>query len=153
MNVDYVYVSVTVTDANTFTCTVADSGTTSGTAGAYIPAVKVSSVTQTSGAIDAVVFAAPSAGNIQINKVNQYSSNQLDPWVWTVPTSLSNGAGGFTTKKNINPIAVQLIIVDGTAFSSIDTATITYNLSTNINQITLQGNALSGNNLICSAIF
>jgi len=153
MNVDYVYVSITSTGANTFTCTVADSGATSGTAGAYIPAVKVSSVTQTSGQIDAVTFAAPSAGNIQINKVNQYSSAQVDPWVWTVPASLSNGAGGFTTKKNINPIAVQLIIVDGTAFSSTDTAVVTYNLSTNINQITMTGNGLAGNNLICSAAF
>ena len=57
----------TVADANTFTAQVADSGDTSGSAGAYIPAFDVSSFTDT-----ALTIESPSAGNCQLMSLTHF---------------------------------------------------------------------------------
>ena len=135
---DYVYSIISNVTLDTFDITNAvNSGATTGTAGAYIPAIKVSSVTQTGGNLTAATFTAPAVGNTQINKINQYTSNQQDTLVWTVPASLSNGASGFGTKKSINPFNAQGITVNGTGTNGNLTPTFTYNLGTNINQISI----------------
>ena len=133
MSVDYSYLEIQSTaDANTFTVTVPDSGGTSGTAGAYIPAVKAA-VTGTS-SVTAVTLTAPSAGNIRINVYQQYSSGQQDPMTLTIPTTLTNG-NGFGDKQSIFPVTIEAIGTVGSGTSSGITPSLSYNLGTNINRI------------------
>ena len=100
MNVDYVYVSITSTGTDTFTCTVADSGATSGTAGAYIPAVGLTSITEA-----AATVTTPSAGNVQVNSISVTTSDAQTSgiYVLTMPSSISNGGGANTSISNQNP--------------------------------------------------
>jgi len=140
VNTDYVYIaSITVTGANTFTAGVADTGDTSGI-GAYIPALKVSSVTNNSGDITAVTVAAPSAGNVQLNSIRLFANNQeTSPCTYTVPASLSNGVGGNTDKQDINQALVFANGFDGTGNSTTISAVAQYNLGSNFNQIRISG--------------
>ena len=150
---DYVYSIISNVTTDTFDITNAvNSGATSGTAGAYIPAIKVSSVTQTGGDISAVTFAAPSAGNTQLNKINQYSSAQANTITITVPTSLSNGAGGFTSKSNINPIVATVIVVGDSGVSATITPNFQYTMGSNFNQF-LVGSEWGGENVILALAF
>ena len=137
MSLDYARVSITSTGANTFTATVTDSGDTSGTAGAYVPVLGISSVTNNSGDVTAVTVDAPSAGNVQLNSVRLFANNQeTSPCTYTVPASLSNGAGGFNDKQDINQALLIVNGFDGTGNStSISSATAQYNLGSNFNQI------------------
>ena len=79
MNTDYTYLTVTATDANTLTCTVADTGGTSGSTGAYIPAFKASSFTEAG-----VTIAAPNAGDCQINSMNIVTGTKSTSSFWLV---------------------------------------------------------------------
>ena len=91
MSEDYSYLEIQSVTTNTFTLTVADSGDTSGTEGAYIPAFDVSSLTDT-----ALTLAAPTVGNVQLISLTHFIDNMEDTSVTlTLPSNaLSNGAGG-----------------------------------------------------------
>ena len=60
--------------------------------------------------------------------------------VVTVPSSVSNGAGGFASKLTLNPASVVGIGVDGTAVSSaLPTVGAQYQLGSNFGNISVTG--------------
>lgn len=137
-NEDYEYKNVTSIDANHFSVTVADSGDTTGTAGAYVPAFS-SSVTHTSGDVTAIEISAPGAGDLQLNEVRIYANNQESNLTVTVPAGLSNGGGGYSDKQEVNPVVIVANGVDGSGTSTGLSPTTQYNLGTNINRINVAG--------------
>jgi hypothetical protein len=137
MSEDYSYLAVSNVSTNAFDVTVADSGGTSGTAGAYIPAVEAT-VTQTSGDVTAIVLTAPTVGNIRVNAIQLYANEQASNMTIDVPSSLSNG-NGFSDKQQIIPVVGAAIGVGGTGTSTGLTAAFQYNLGTNINRINVSG--------------
>jgi hypothetical protein len=83
-NVDYVYVEITVTDSDTFTAQVTDTGGASGTDGVYIPAFDVTSLSET-----ALTIEAPSAGNCQLMSVQVYiNSSDTGTILVTLPSDI-----------------------------------------------------------------
>ena len=144
MSEDYSYLEVqTVVDSDNFTLTVSNAGLGSGTSGAYIPAAKITNVTQTGGDMSALEVEVPSTnvGNITINKLRTYTAAQGTnnaTIVVTLPSGLENGAGGFTTKKNINLITATIITVNGTSVNGDLTPVVGYNLGNNpINEVSI----------------
>jgi hypothetical protein len=133
MSTAYAYVSVTATDSDTLTCTVADSGGTSGDAGAYIPAFEVTSFDQ-----DIITIASPSTGNCQVNSVQITTPTKTNSTLTvTMPTSISNGAGGNSSLYNqIPPVIQGWRLNNGTQNTSI---AITLNTSTDYNQFDIGG--------------
>jgi len=103
MSADYQYLPVTVTTSNAFTVTVANSGGTSGTEGAYIPCIKMTALSET-----AITFAVPSAGNVQLISCVIYLNEPLSSPTITVPSNaVSNGAGGNSSLATKNPPVLQ----------------------------------------------
>jgi hypothetical protein len=145
-NVDYVYVEITVTDSDTFTAQVTDTGGASGTDGAYIPAFG-GSITESAnaGEIASVTVTAPSAGSCQLNSIvafGQSSAGQGDivtNVTFTVPASATNGAGSFNNKEGLNPPLFIVVGADGSGTSSSVSAGLSMNLGTNYNIITITG--------------
>ena len=142
MNTDYTYLTVTATDANTLTCTVANSGGTSGSAGAYIPAFKASSFTEAG-----VTIASPNAGNCQINSINIVTgSKSTSTFLLILPASISNGAGANSSLVNQNPpISQAFKLSDGAQNTS---AVVTLNTSSNFNRFSISGLTTLVNNMI-----
>ena len=134
MSSDYTYVSITSTGTNTFTATVANSGGSTGAAGAYIPAVKAT-VTGTS-SVTAVTLASPTKGDIRINNYLQHSSAQEDPTTLTLPTSVTNGVG-FANKQTMFPPSATGMIQDGTGDSGGLVPTLSYTLGASLNVISI----------------
>jgi hypothetical protein len=134
MSSDYTYVSITSTGTNTFTATVANSGGSTGAAGAYIPAVKAT-VTGTS-SVTAVTLASPTKGDIRINNYLQHSSAQEDPTTLTLPTSVTNGVG-FANKQTMFPASATGMIQDGTGASGGLVPTLSYTLGASLNVISI----------------
>jgi len=88
---DYVYGAISNVSTNSFDITNAvNSGDTSGTAGVYIPAFKVSTLSDS-----AITIASPSSGNCQLISMTVYiDDSQTAPKTLTLPSnSLNNGAG------------------------------------------------------------
>ena len=104
MSEDYSYVSITSTGTDTFTCTVADAGSSSGTEGAYIPAFDVSTLTEA-----VLTIESPSAGDCQLISMTWYMDlDETDPKTLTVPSNaISNGAGGNNSLKTRIPPDVR----------------------------------------------
>ena len=142
MNTDYTYLTVTATDANTLTCTVANSGGTSGSTGAYIPAFKASSFTEAG-----VTIAAPNAGDCQINSMNIVTGTKSSTaFLLILPASISNGAGGNSSLVNQNPPLTQAFkLSDGSQNTS---AVVTLNTSSNFNRFSISGLTALINNMI-----
>ena len=137
MSEDYSYLAIqTVADVNTFTLTVADSGGTSGSAGAYIPAFDIASMTNT-----ALTLNAPSAGNVQILSLSQFTDSMTDTSVTiTVPSNaIDNGAGKNNSKATKNPPSSDVFNVGGTTSSKINAAAISFSTNSNYGVYTLSG--------------
>jgi hypothetical protein len=134
-NVDYVYVEITVTDSDTFTAQVTDSGGASGTDGVYIPAFDVTSLSET-----ALTIEAPSAGNCQLMSVQVYiNSSDTGTILVTLPSDIKNGAGGNTSLATTNPPVFVAYTVPSGGSAFIGAAGVTYTTTGNFNQFTLSG--------------
>ena len=135
-NVDYVYVEITVTDVNTFTAQVANSGNTSGSTGVYIPAFDVSALSET-----VLTILAPNAGNCQLLSLQVFiNSSDTGTITVTLPSNaLENGAGGNNTLDNRNPPQAFFYNVDGSNSSAINAGGVTFSMSGNHNVYTLSG--------------
>ena len=98
---DYVYGVISSVSTDSFQITNAiSSGDTSGTSGAYIPAADATSVTDSGATIG-----SPTVGDIQIIsiKVHFGASKFGTTFDLTMPTNLTNGAGGNTSTATMNP--------------------------------------------------
>ncbi len=113
---DYVYGAISSVTTDSFQITNAvSSGDTSGTAGAYIPAADATSVTD-----DGATIGSPTVGDIQIISIKVHfntlkSGNTFD---LTMPTSLTNGAGGNTSNATMNPPIVGVWNLSTGAFNA-----------------------------------
>jgi len=136
MSEDYKYVSITSTGTNTFTATVANTGLSSGSEGAYIPAIKAT-VTGTS-SVTGVVLVSPSKGDIRINNYLQHSSAQEDPTTLTLPTSVTNGVG-FANKQTMFPPSGTGMVQSGTGAAGGMVPTLSYTLGASLNVISISG--------------
>ena len=136
MSVDYEYLEVTVSNSNTFTVTVADSGDTSGTEGAYIAAFDISSLTDT-----ALTLESPSAGNVQIISLVHFIDTMEDTSVTiTMPSNaISNGAGGNNSLATRVPPSVDYYDCGTGTASRIGNSTISFDTTNNHNVYTLSG--------------
>ena len=135
-NVDYVYAEITVTSVNLFTVQVANSGDTSGTAGVYIPAFDVTSLSET-----VLTIEAPSAGNCQLLSIQVFiNSSDTGTITVTLPSNaLENGAGGNNTLDNRNPPQAAFYNVTGSNSSKINAGGVSFSMSGNHNIYTLAG--------------
>ena len=149
-NVDYVYAEITVTDANTFTAQVADSGDTSGSAGAYIPAFDVSSLTDT-----ALTLESPSAGNCQLMSLTHYIDTMSDTAVTvTLPSNaLSNGAGGNNSAATRVPPQVRAHDLSSTTAANIGNTTVQFSTTGNFNVYSVTGGLDTFDNIIYNLQF
>jgi len=142
INTDYIYSIINVIDSDTFTITVPSSGATVGSMATYIPAFKVNSFTQ-----GGVTIVSPTTGGAQVNSINITTGvKTTSNFLVTMPTSISNGAGGNTSIHDINPPILQAFkLSNGT---QITTTSITLNTVSNFNQFTIGGLASLMNNQI-----
>jgi len=133
MHVVYLYASVTATDSDTLTVTVSDTGGTSGDAGAYVPAFKATSYTE-----NGVTISSPNTGNCQVNSIQVTTPTKTNSnFTFTMPSSISNGAGGNTSLYYQNPPLIQVWgLNNGNQNTS---AVISLNTSTNFNQFEVGG--------------
>lgn len=95
-NVDNVYVEIDSVTTDTFTVTVSNSGSTSGSDGAYSKAFKTSSVSSTG-----CTVSAPSGADCQLLSMLVSTGARSGPsYALTLPQSSTNGAGLNTTILN-----------------------------------------------------
>ena len=136
MNTDYTYLEIATVTTNSFTCTVADTGGTSGSDGAYIPAFDVSTVSDTT-----ITVESPSAGNCQLISMSVYiNSDETDPKTLTVPlNALSNGAGGNSALNTRVPPDVRAYNVGSSTSSWLTTTTVTFSTTANHNVYSISG--------------
>jgi len=150
MSVDYSYLEVTVSNTNTFTVTVADSGGTSGTEGAYIPAFDVSSLTDT-----ALTLESPSAGNCQLMSLTHFIDTMSDSSVVvTVPSNaLSNGAGGNNSLATRVPPQVRAHDLSASNAANIGNTTVQFSTTGNHNVYSVTGGLDIFDNIIYNLQF
>jgi len=137
MSEDYSYLEIqTVPNVNSFTLTVANSGGTSGTEGAYIPAFDVSSLTNT-----ALTIVSPSAGNAQLISMVVFLDQMEDSSITvTVPSnSITNGAGKNNSLNSRVPASFDFYDVSGATSSKVGSATLSFSTTTNHNVYSLSG--------------
>ena len=141
-NEDYVYNDVTVSDVDTFTITVTNTGGTSGDSAAYVPAFGAT-VTDSSGDVTAMTITAPGAlsGSCQLHGFLIYASNQeSSPMAVTLPAGTQEGAGTFGSKPGINPANLAGISADGTGNSgNLTNLNQQWSLGSNFNQLRITG--------------
>ena len=142
MSEDYSYVAVSNAATDTFDVTVADSGGTAGSLGAYIPAARVSSATEAGATI-----VSPTVGDIQIQSIKVVTGvKSTSAFALTMPSSISNGAGANSSLTNMNPPLLSAYRLDTGGFNA--SATIILNTSTNFNVFNVSNLVNLKNNLI-----
>jgi len=143
MSSDYLYLSASNVTTNAFDLTgVANSGDTSGTEGAYVPAFKVSSFDE-----NGITIEAPTVGTAQVNSVQITTPTKTNTTLTvTMPTSISNGAGGNSSLYNqIPPVIQGWRLSNGQQNTSV---AVTLNTSTDFNQFDIGGLASLVKNMI-----
>ena len=140
---DYLHSAVTVTNANLFTLDCANSGDTSGTAGAYVPAFSAS-VVQIAGDVSSITITGCSgaiSGSQQLEGVHFYANDQTStPIDLTIPAGLQNGGGADGDKKQIAIPSVQGSAAgSGATGSPISSLSVTTNLTATQNKYTISG--------------
>lgn len=139
---DYSYLVVSNVATNRFDVTVADSGAIVGSLGAYIPAARVTSVTEAGATI-----LSPTVGNIQIQSIKVITGTKFTAgFTLTMPASIDNGAGANTSLTNQNPPLLSAYRLDTGGFNA--SATIILNTSTNFNVFNVSNLTNLKNNLI-----
>jgi hypothetical protein len=134
-NVDYVYAEITVTDSDTFTAQVTDTGGTSGTTGVYIPAFDVSALNETT-----ITIVAPNSGNCQLMSMAVFiNASETGTYTLTVPTSITNGAGTNGALNSLNVPNYRAYNVSNPGSSVIGAASLTFSTSTGFGTFTLSG--------------
>jgi len=137
MSEDYELKSITTSGSNAFTCTVADSGNTSGTSGAYIPAFDCSAIDLTSGG---VTVTAPGAGDLQLNSIMVYApSSELDPITVNIPAGDSNSGGINSALDTRFPPLCTFYKLDGPSPILSSNTVITYSKTANFAQYSVGG--------------
>jgi hypothetical protein len=136
VNEDYVVGAISGVTTDTFALTVSNSGTSTGTAGQY-GSLFTATVTQSSGDVTAVAINAPAglSGASQLNGLSIYANNQESGLALTLPAGLTEGAGGYSDKENINISSVDAKSFSGTGVSGALSPVATYNLGANFNRI------------------
>jgi hypothetical protein len=149
-NVDYVYVSIIVSDSNTFTCTVADSGTTSGSTGVYIPACKASSLSDAG-----VTLTPPSSGNIQIISAKIFiAAAETGTFVLTVNGDIDNGAGDNDALNTKNPPLMNWWDASTSTVAMNSSTKVSFSKTTNFSQFNIDGGSIdTGGEAICRITF
>ena len=142
MSEDYLHGAVTVVTTDQFTIDCTNSGDTSGTAGAYIPAFSASAV-QSSGDVTSITITGCSgaiSGSQQIEGVHFYANNQSSsPLDITIPAGLQNGGGANGSKQQIAPPQIAAAAAGSGATGSPFGVTAQINLTANQNKYTLGG--------------
>ena len=103
---DYLYSVVSNSSANSFQINNAiDSGDVSGTSGAYIPAAGAYNVSDSGASIS-----SPSIGDIQILAIrfNDGKPRGTNVFQLTMPTGMTNGAGGNNDEASTNPPLIRV---------------------------------------------
>lgn len=137
MSEDYELKSITTSGSDAFTCTVADSGDTSGTTGAYIPAFDCSTISLTSGV---VTVTAPGAGDLQLNSMMVYApSSESDPITVNIPAGDSNSGGINSALDTRFPPLCTFYKLDGPNPVLSSTTVITYSKTANFAQYSIGG--------------
>jgi len=136
MSEDYSYLEIQSVTTNTFTLTVANSGGTSGTEGAYIPAFDVSTMSNT-----ALTIEAPAAGNCQLISVMGFLDTMEDSSITvTLPSNaISNGGGKNNSLDSRVPPSFDYYNVSGGNSSKVNAATLSFSTTTGHNVYTLSG--------------
>jgi len=143
MSEDYLHGAITVVNTDQFTIDCANSGDTSGTAGAYIPAFSASAV-QSSGDVSSITITGCSgaiSGSQQIDGVHFYANNQnSSPIALTIPAGLQNGGGANGNKKQITvPLITGTAAGTGTNGSPFSSLKVSSFLSATQNKYNLTG--------------
>lgn len=140
-NVDNVYVAINSVTTNTFTVTVANSGGSSGSEGAYSAAFKSLSPTSSGSEVS-----APSGGDCQLLSVLVATGSRAGTsYTLTVPQSSTNGAGLNNSILNTYFPIIRAQLVSSGAIVS---AAMTLNTSSNQNQFVVSALSSSLNTLI-----
>ena len=103
-NEDYIYSAVTVSNSNTFTMPVNNSGGTSGDQLAYVPAFSASANFATAGDLSSLTITAPGAtsGSCQLHSLMLFTTVQETIPTVTVPKGPKEGAGDYNFDATIN---------------------------------------------------
>jgi len=134
---DYVYGAISTATTNTFDIVNAvNSGDTSGTEGAYIPAFNISTLSNT-----ALTVEAPSAGNCQLISIQHFLDFMEDSSITvTLPSNaLDNGAGENSSLSTRIPPTLNYYNVGGSSSSRVGAATVSFSTSADHNIYTLSG--------------
>ena len=133
-NVNYQVALITAVTANTWTITCADTGATSGNAGAYMMGFNYAHNSQTAGSISSGTLTAPANADVQIISLRiNLGANQRSAttYVVTLPNSAFNGGGENTTLDNIYVPMLAVRQLTTGALTAVG-ATLTSNINSNL---------------------
>ena len=136
MNQDYLHAAITESGSNAFTVTCANTGSTSGTAGAYVTAFSPTAISDSE-----ITIRAAQAGTNQLLSLMVYiASSETDPKTLTVPSNaISNGAGKNSSLNSRIPASFDAYSVAGSTSSKIGSATLSFSTTGNHNIYSLGG--------------